>query len=75
MLDQTLWEYRVLTVGSAWSGTKDEDIEEALNAWGEEGWEAIAVLPRENSMRITVVAKRPLTSTARRQRARREQEG
>jgi hypothetical protein len=36
------WEYRVQTIGSAF-GTKDENIEETLNEWGDEGWEAINV--------------------------------
>ena len=36
------WEYRVQTIGSIF-GTKDEDIESMLDAWGLEGWEAINV--------------------------------
>jgi hypothetical protein len=36
------WEYRVQTIGSMFD-TKDEHIEEPLDAWGEEGWEAINV--------------------------------
>ena len=30
------WEYRVQTIGKFW-GSKDENIEAALNEWGEEG--------------------------------------
>ncbi len=63
-----LWEYRVLTIGSMF-GTKDENIEATLNEWGEEGWEAINVYTPENSGKVTIVAKRPLTRTARRQRS------
>ena len=54
------WEYRVQTIGSLF-GTKDENIEETLDAWGEEGWEAINVFTPEGSGKITIVAKRPLT--------------
>lgn len=63
-----LWEYRVLTIGSMF-GTKDENIEATLNEWGEQGWEAINVYTPENSGKVTIVAKRPLTRTARRQRS------
>ena len=65
---QTLWEYRVQTIGSSF-GTKDEQIEAALNEWGEEGWEAINVYTPSNSGKVTIVAKRPLTRSTRRQRA------
>ena len=65
---QTLWEYRVQTIGSSF-GTKDEQIEATLNEWGEEGWETINVYTPSNSGKVTIVAKRPLTRTVRRQRA------
>ncbi|MCX6029029.1 MAG: DUF4177 domain-containing protein [Chloroflexi bacterium] len=67
MGDQTLWEYRVLTIGSSF-GTKDEQIEATLNEWGEEGWEAINVYTPSNSGKVTIVAKRPLSRSTRRQR-------
>jgi hypothetical protein len=54
------WEYRVQTIGSVF-GTKDEDIEETMDSWGEEGWEAINVFTPSGSGKITIVAKRPLT--------------
>jgi hypothetical protein len=59
------WEYRVQTIGSIF-GTKDENIEETLDAWGEEGWEAINVFTPEGSGKITIVAKRSLTERTRR---------
>ena len=44
MAEQTIqWEYRVLTVGSALKGAKDEQIEAALNELGMDGWEAVNV--------------------------------
>lgn len=61
------WEYRVQTIGSMF-GTKDEDIESTLDAWGEEGWEAINVYTPYGSGKITIVAKRPLTERTRRMR-------
>lgn len=70
MADETKqWEYRVQTIGSLF-GTKDELIQNLLNEWGEEGWEAINVFTPESSGKITIVAKRPLTDRVRRMRSR-----
>ena len=69
MAETTQWEYRVQTIGSMF-GTKDEDIEETLNEWGEDGWEAINVYTPEGSGKVTMVAKRPLTEQVRRSRSR-----
>jgi len=68
MADETLWEYRVRTIGSFW-GTKDEEIEATLDEWGAEGWEAISVYTPYGSSKVTLVAKRPLTEAARRRRS------
>jgi hypothetical protein len=65
----TQWEYRVHTIGRLF-GTRDEEIEETLNEWGEEGWEAINVYTPEGSGKVTIVAKRPLTDRVRRERSR-----
>lgn len=62
------WEYRVQTIGSMF-GTKDEDIQEMLDEWGLEGWEAVSVYTPYGSGKITMVAKRPLTKRARRIRS------
>jgi hypothetical protein len=67
MAEPAQWEYRVETVGSAF-GAKDEVIEATLNEWGEEGWEAVNLFSSSNSAKVTIVAKRPLTRSARRQR-------
>ncbi len=66
--EYTLWEYRVQTIGSIF-GTRDEQIEAALDAWGEEGWEAVNVYTPYGSGKITIVAKRPLTERVRRRRS------
>jgi hypothetical protein len=63
------WEYRVQTIGSLF-GTKDEQIQDMLNEWGSEGWEAINVFTPEGSGKITMVAKRLLTDRGRRLRSR-----
>lgn len=68
MAEQTQWEYRALTIGRFW-GTQDEQIEATLNEWGEEGWEVVSVYTPEGSGKVTLVAKRPLTDTTRRQRS------
>ncbi|MDQ2690931.1 MAG: DUF4177 domain-containing protein [Chloroflexota bacterium] len=62
------WEYRVETIGSMF-GTKDEFIQEVLNEWGEDGWEAVNVFTPYGSGKITLVAKRPLTDRVRRMRS------
>jgi hypothetical protein len=69
MNEKTLWEYRVLTIGHIW-GTNDGDIEQTLNEWGTEGWEAIMVYTPEGSGKVTMVAKRPLTEDEIRRRTR-----
>ena len=66
--EQRLWEYRVQTIGSIF-GTKDELVQTTLDEWGLEGWEAINVFTPENSGKITIVAKRPLTDRVRRIRS------
>ncbi len=63
------WEYHVQTVGSIF-GTKDEVIDEMLNELGEDGWEAVSVFSPENSGKVTLVFKRPLSDRARRERSR-----
>jgi hypothetical protein len=64
-----VWEYRVQTIGGMF-GTKDEAIEATLNEWGEQGWEVTHVYTPEGSGKVTIVAKRPLTREAIRQRSR-----
>jgi hypothetical protein len=69
MAEQTLWEYRVVSVGS-WLGTKPEAVEEALNALGQEGWEVVSVASEPaGGSKLFVVAKRPQAQADRRRRA------
>jgi len=68
MVDTVQWEYRVEIYGSTWRGLKSEEIEAYLNEWGEEGWEVISVDGHSGSNKMTIVAKRPLTASTRRQR-------
>lgn len=63
------WEYRVQTVGAFWSGVKADDLEGLLNEWGEEGWEVVSTHIIENANKINVIAKRPLSTAARRFRS------
>lgn len=63
------WEYRVQTVGGFWSGVKAEELEQLLNAWGEEGWEVVSTHVIENANKINVIAKRPLTRETLRKRS------
>jgi hypothetical protein len=69
MAEQTIqWEYRVLTIGNAF-GAKDEQVQETLNEWGLEGWEASQVYTPSQNNKVTIVAKRPLSDRARRVRS------
>ncbi len=63
------WEYRVQTVGSFLAGVKADVLEQLLNEWGEDGWEVVSTHILENANKINVIAKRPLTDRARRQRS------
>lgn len=62
------WEYRVETIGNIF-GAKDQQIQETLDEWGLEGWEAISVYTPYGSGQVTIVAKRPLTDRTRRLRS------
>ena len=68
MPDGMQWEYRVQTIGSFF-GTRDENIEATLDEWGAEGWEAVSVYTPYGSRKVTLVAKRPLSERARRERS------
>ena len=68
--DISQWEYRVQTVGEFFSGVKAEELEDLLNEWGEDGWEVVSTHLIENHNKINVIAKRPLTDRARRERSR-----
>jgi len=69
MTETTQWEYRVQTVGGFFKGVPADELEELLNEWGEEGWEVVSVYTPSQSGKVTIVAKRPLTRTARRERS------
>ena len=53
-----VWEYRVLSWGGMFGGPKEEELEAELNALGQDGWEALAVRPHENSNKVTIFLKR-----------------
>jgi hypothetical protein len=63
------WEYRVQTFGTFWTVAKQQDIQQALNEWGEQGWEVVSTHIIENVNKINVIAKRPLTREIRRSRS------
>ena len=62
------WEYRVQTIGGMF-GTKDQFIQNTLDEWGSDGWEAINVYTPYGSGKVTIVAKRPLTERSRRRKS------
>ncbi len=63
------WEYRVQQVGGFFKGVPADELEELLNEWGVEGWEVVSTHILENANKINVIAKRPLTPSARRARS------
>jgi hypothetical protein len=69
MTDTQKWEYKIITLGGTFSQPKDEPFEELLNEWGEEGWEVITVHNQESTNKVRIIAKRPLTSSSKRQRS------
>jgi hypothetical protein len=69
MAETNQWEYRVRTFGTFFRGVKDEDLEAILNEWGTEGWEVIGARGIENTSKVTLLAKRPLSASVRRRRS------
>lgn len=69
MTELIQWEYRVRTFGSFWKAVRAEELEQLLNEWGEDGWEVVSTYTIENSNKINVIAKRPLTADVRRRRS------
>ena len=59
------WEYRVETIGSTWSSAKDEDLEQMLNEWSEEGWDLIVASPIGDN-KVRLIARREILSPAQR---------
>jgi len=67
MNDIVQWEYRVEKF-SNWKGVNPEQINEALNVWGEDGWEVIGFTGAADGS-LWVTAKRTLSLRTRRQRS------
>jgi len=63
-----LWEYRVESLGTFWSGPKDEQLQALLDELGEEGWEVFSIENPPNSNKLRIVGKRPLALPVRRRR-------
>jgi hypothetical protein len=59
------WEYKVLKESIGLKGFKAEEIEEELNLWGDEGWEAIAATRIQGE--FVMVLKRPTDGSRRRE--------
>jgi hypothetical protein len=64
------WEYHIEVIGSAFRSPKPEEMEAFLNQIGEEGWEVINLHHPNNSNKVWVTMKRPLTIDIRRRRTR-----
>jgi len=73
MSENTLWEYHIEVLGSAWRSLKPEIATAALNEFGEMGWEVFSLHHLQNSNKIWVAMKRPLSHANRRRRSRTEE--
>lgn len=67
--ESTQWEYYVHSLGSILRSPKDEELAELLDEIGEEGWELVTAVRGESTNRLTLIAKRPLTTASRRRRS------
>ena len=63
------WEYQIYSLGSVLKSPKDDELMELLDEWGEDGWELVSAVRGENTNRLTLIAKRPLTTVSRRRRS------
>jgi UDP-N-acetylenolpyruvoylglucosamine reductase len=70
MSENTQWEYRIETLGSAFRSPKPDQTEVFINELGLEGWEVVSLHQPHSSNMVWVTAKRALSSTTRRQRNR-----
>ena len=66
-MTQTLWEYRVISIGVRWEAKADK-IEASLNELGQQGWEVFATELLHNGGKLLLLAKRPLRPSERRRR-------
>ena len=66
MPENVQWEYHIEVLGSAIRSIKPEATESALNEFGEMGWEVINLHHPQNSNKVWVTMKRPLTASTRR---------
>jgi hypothetical protein len=73
MPEKIQWEYHIEVLGSTFKSLKPEQIETALNEFGEMGWDVINLHQPQNSNRIWVAMKRPVTPATRRRRDRFEE--
>jgi len=67
----TQWEYCIEVFGSVWKSPKPEETQAFLNELGLQGWEIINLHHPENSNKVWVTAKRPISETDRRRQNRR----
>lgn len=72
MTRDTQWEYQIEVFGSVWRSPKPEETQAFLNELGEQGWEVINLHHPENSNKVWITAKRPITEDIRRRRRRQQ---
>jgi hypothetical protein len=73
MAENSQWEYHIEVLGSVFRSPKPEQIETSLNEIGDEGWEVVSLTQLNNSNKIWVTMRRPLTPAIHRNRSRPEE--
>ena len=72
MPEITQWEHHIEELGSFFRSPKREEITAYLNQVGEDGWEVASLYQLQNSNKVWVTLKRPLTPDVLRRRRRTE---
>jgi hypothetical protein len=70
MTETTQWEYQTKTFGSLLLPMDDDELEDVLDQWGEEGWEVVAAYAIPGTYKFRIIAKRPLSQSTGRERSR-----
>ena len=69
MTEIAQWEYLVENVGSFWHSPDPDNLRDYLNELGADGWELVNLHHIQNSNKVRITLKRPLTTSTRRRRS------
>ena len=72
MSDKNQWEHHIEELGSFFRSPKRDEIVEYLDQVSQDGWEVVSLIQLQNSNKIWITMKRPLSSEDARRRRRAE---